>query len=324
MKKCITIHLMLLLSLLNIQLTSAQNDSIEALILFNKGITLYDLVYRDINFDEQIARLDSTKTEENIQIEVLTDQKEEIIYIALDYFEELIDDFPESPLLYRAANNAGQLCWNIEDLEDAIKHFTFILNGNADDMESGGIGEGLMAEPYAMYKNRACKNLTRIYIDLEEYDKALKYLKLTKKYPYQHFCGNEHAANDIYKSWLYTKCYTGLGDHEKALSNALPHILETGLASNYYLVNEAVDIIAKHYDPQKALEEFETAIEEIKVKKKKSNDYEWQEFSIKFMKTTLKVPTYGFFGSEEESLETVTNKLRNSSFIEQLKEQIKN
>ncbi len=288
------LYIILLLHTFNV---NAQENK-EDFTLFDKGNALYSLVYHDINFDNAIDMLDSTNYENQIEIKLLKKQKEEILEIALEYFENLIHEYPESDLIYRAQNNAAIILHQLDYIDLAIEYYLNIINGNANDQEPNG-GEGMMAEPYALYKNRACKSLAEIYLNRKNYKEALKYINLTKKYPYQHFCGNEHVANSIYIATLYTKSHYGLNDIEKALSFALPNVLNYPITSNTYLLNYALTILKSNYSKEQLSLELKKSLKNIKLKKEKSNEITFTTF----LGIELEISYFSFDSNFSDNLE---------------------
>jgi hypothetical protein len=284
-------------------ITQYNNDD---LVLFNKGNALYSLVYEDLDIDHEIKLIDSNSTEGKIKIDLLKEEKEEILDVALDYFEDLIDEFPKSSLIYRAMNNAALISSQLNYMDEAIEYYKKIISSKADDNEKGGIGEGIMAEPYALYKNRACKNLAEIYLEQKDFDTALKYIKLTDKYPYQHFCGNEYAANDIYIATLYTRGYYGLNKVEKALSYSLPYIFNNQLASNSIIVELTVTILKEKYDNAKLISDFENCAKNHYTETVKRNKKEWVKYYIDFMNVKIEIPFYSFdFEDDKKIIEEI-------------------
>lgn len=260
-------------AIISICQNSYGQESNEDLAIFNKGNALFNLIYEDLDIDYEMYQLDTTQLEGKIRYKILNNHKEEILERSLEYYEELIDNYPKSELLYRAINNAALISEKLDYYDEAIGYYETILRSKADDSEKGGVGSGLMGEPYALYKNRACKSLASIYIKQKDYKKALKYIKLTKKYPYQHFCGNEYAADDIYISNLYTICYAELNDIKTALKYALPHLFYNGLASNDSILKTIIETLKKNYSKEELLKELNNSLASIKIKSRKGNEY---------------------------------------------------
>lgn len=213
-------------------------------LLFEKAYMLHNLVQYPLYLDEEIVEY---KDSIPARAELAQEVKEDILYEAYDYYKELVDSFPNSALIYRALNNMGAIEITLDEKEDALKTYKRILLSNANDKEPGGIGDGLMGEPYANYKNRAARIIASLYLEDSNYTEAIKYLDLTKKYPYRHFCGNEFAANSIYMSTQYAACYAGLGQYDSAIAKLVPEMIESGLAYNAYAVDVLYDVLLKKY-----------------------------------------------------------------------------
>ncbi|MEM6963821.1 MAG: hypothetical protein AAF573_03580 [Bacteroidota bacterium] len=285
----------------------------EDLVLLGKGNALYEMIDYEFDFDGELENLDTTTIEGKIKHEILNTQKENILKKSLYYFEELMEEFPESDLYFRAMNNAASVSYQLGDDQKAIKYYNSILGSRANDKEEGGVGSGIMAEQYALYKNGACKRLAEIYIERKEFKKAIKCIKLTEKYPYRHFCGNAYATNDIYIATLYTRSYKGMGDIKRALNYSLPHIFDNGLASNEELVELTVQILKENFDSENVVAEFEKACAEYYSEKKKRKKYEWTEYFITFLDTKIELPFYELRYTEN-AYEVIEKHLKESYF----------
>lgn len=307
-----------LLLLLVGQLTFGQTRSIQRdELLFEKGLLLQQLIDEELDLNRTINSKDNIKTKTEYAMEI----KETILEKALECYQELIDSFPNSKLLYRTLNNKGFIELELDDIDEAKKTFLSILDGKADDKEKGGIGSGIMAEPYSNYKNRASKALANIYIKEKNYKDAVKYLDLTIKYPYRHFGGNEYAADDIYMSELYAKCYIGLNNYEKAYEILLPNILENGLADNSDLVDIAYDALLKKYTREDLKSKYEQAFKNYKVEKVKSEKEEYEKYFIFFLDTKIELSSWRLeFIKTEEKDKEIESIYKKSRFYKLLNE----
>jgi len=195
------------------------------------------------------------------------------------------------PLLSKAYYNMADTYMQMEEYEKAKAIFEDILLGDFDEMEAGGRGEGIMAEPYALYKNNSCKRLGEIALNQREYNAALRYTqRFDKEYPYQHFCGNEIMANAIYVAYSYGRCYEGLGKRQKAIDIILPQAQYTGYSDNGYLVDFLTDsLIKKHYNPSQIRSELDNAVAAIASKtiKRWGRKYEYHYTRIFGMEIEL-------------------------------------
>lgn len=256
----------------------AQEQNFDDIIIFNKGIALYDLIYSDLMIGEN----DSITEEDKIHNEL----KEEILDVSINYFEELITNHPDSKLLNRAKYNIAFISHELDYLNTAKKYYKDLLETETNEDEKGGPGEGIMAEPYTLYKNRVAKALAEIYIEYEQFDSAKIYLDLTEKYPYKHFGGNEIFADEMFVDLLYSKIYWGLKEKQKAIDHSIGYVMNDGLADNTNTVNFISKIIKESYDTNEISEELKKALDKIKVIRKK--DFSYAE--IKIFNNSIKIP----------------------------------
>lgn len=309
---------LILLLLLFGQMTFGQTKVIQQdELLFEKGLLLQQIIDEELDLNWTIFSEDSINAKTKYAIEI----KETILEKALEFYQELIDSFPKSKLLYRTLNNKGFIELSLEEFNEAKKTFTLILDSQADDEEEGGIGSGIMAEPYAGYKNRASKAMASICVKEKNYKDAVKYLDLTKKYPYRHFCGNEYAADDIYMSKMYGKCYIGLNEYEKAYKILLPNLLENGLADNSDLVDIAYDALLKKYTKEDLKSKYEKAFKNYKVEKVKIEKEEYEKYFISFLDTKIELSSWRLeFISTEEIDKEIDSIYKKSRFYKLLNE----
>ena len=284
-------------------------------LLFEKGLLMQEFI-DDLYLEETIEDTTITKREKNFAIDI----KETSLKKAIKFYQELIDSIPKSNLLFRALNNKGFAELSLNKSKEAKTTFQKILDSKAEDKEKGGIGSGLMGEPYANYKNRAVKTLASICIKENNYTEAIKYLDLTKKFPYRHFCGNEYAADEIYMSELYAKCYLGLNDSDKALKVLLPNLLENGLADNSELVVLTTETLLKKYSKEELKTLFENAFRKYRTEKIKPKDSEeYEKYYITFLSTDLEINSWRLDIVEPDKKQTeIENIYKTSQFYKLL------
>lgn len=288
---------------------------------FTKDELLFEKAY-DLNelYDYEIENHFDKKTDSTF---LASDEYEHIKYTLLekayDYYKELIDSFPKSKLYYRALNNIAFVSKQLERDSQAESYFLKILNSNANDYEKHG-GEGLMAEPFANYKNRAIKQLALIYIKKSDFKEALNYLEKTKKYPYHHFCGNELSAEEIYMATLYAKCYIGLNQYKKAKKIVLPHIIENGLAGNHELVEITIQLLLKNYKANELKEKFEFAFSNYKTEMEKGKEGQYERYYIEYLdeKIEIDIWDFEFLQNEQAKKERMMEKCKRSYFYKKL------
>lgn len=234
-----------------------------------------------------------------------------------------------SPEYAKSIYNTGYLYGLLEKYDSAKIIFTGILEEDFDEMDKGGKGEGIMADPYALYKHNACENLASIELHQGNYKAALDYIKLfDTEYPYKHFCGNEWQAYYIYKAQMYAKAYLGLKDTTRALTYLLQEVFDTGLASNRQLVSFTLEILQKKYTPEYLCAEMQKAIESLFKRKIGQNKNANECYVIEFMGTSITVPDDTIFltptntnTQSSSELQQVKNKIKESVFFKKLAKQ---
>ena len=288
-------------------------------ILFNKGIAVFDIL-EEGSFDYEIARVDTTSVAGKMKFQVLYDTRESILDSALEYFEEIIKEYPKSNLYHKSLYNSAKISSLLEYENDEIKYLEMILKSDANDKEKSG-RSGLMANPYANFKNEASNRLAVIYIQKKDFKTALKYKKINEKYPLKHFCGNAYAEDEIRTAQLYGEIYIGLGDTKKGLSYLLPQVFNNSLGSNSDIVDFTIKFLKTKYEKEKLVDELNNSIKNYYSRTEKRNDDEWTDYYIKFLDEEIIVPHWELsFETDQKKIESLLKKvILNSEFYKKLK-----
>ena len=298
---------------------SQKKNNNEDLILFERTVAIQEMIGEELddlrNYGDTLTLSKEAKLKKTFEKEL----KENILDKVIDGYEELIEKFPKSKLVFRALNNKGYAELELEDNANAKTTFLSILNSKANDKEKGGIGSGIMGEPYANYKNRACKILADLELKDKNYQEAIQYLDRTKEYPYRHFCGNEYAANDIYMANMYSKCYLALNEYDKALDILLPNIIENGLAGNSFLVKTTVDALLKNHTKESLKFQFETAFKNISAEKEIRNKEEYTYYYIHFLNRKIQLNAWDLYAQlPKEEFDKTTQRILTESYFYKL------
>jgi hypothetical protein len=201
----------------------------------------------------------------------------------------------QSTAFSKATYNTGYTYMLLKNDDAAKEIFLDILNGDFNEMDKGGRGFGIMAEPYALYKHNSCENLASIEMRNGDYQAALTYIEMfDKEYPYRHFCGNEMAAFENYKAVMYAKAWCGLKDTLKAIHYLLPYVFYNGLASNRQVVDNIVQLLTAKYSKAFLASELKKAIENLSSKVIHEGNYRHTVYTIAFLGTGIEVP-YEYF-----------------------------
>lgn len=219
--------------------------------------------------------------------------KNELLSKALTQFEHIVNYYPKSAYYYKSLYNKGYIELSLDSNKAAKNTFIILLNSKAKDKSKGGLGSGIMAEPYTNYKNRAAKIIAEIYIEEKNYEKAIEYLNLTKKYPYYHYCGNEYEQESIYLRTQYAICYNGLNMVDSAISILLPKLLESGLSDNSNLIKLLYETLLTKYSKLELIDEYEKAfnnyIIESNTRVVNKKKYDVKEYYIYFLNKKLQI-----------------------------------
>jgi hypothetical protein len=291
-----------------------KKNSNEDLILFEKTVAIQELLNDELSQFINPKDTIDMDYEEKIKSQIAIEIKENVLEKVIQNYTELISEYPKSKLIFRALNNKGFAELELEYYGEAEKTFLKILNSDANDKEKGGIGSGLMGEPYANYKNRACKILADLELKKENFTNALKYLDTTKKYPYQHFCGNEFASEEIYMAEMYSKCYLGLNQYDKAYDILLPNIIENGLASNSELIEITFNALLKNYKKEDLKSQFENSFKNVIAQKETRNKNEYTYYYINFLNRKIELSSWKLNEMlNEQEREKITAEIQNNS-----------
>jgi len=282
------------------------------IVLFEKGVSIFEVI-EETSFDYELKEIDTTSEKGKIQFDILTSKKEDILDYATEQFTELITKYPQSKLYHKALYNLAHINSILEYEKNEIKYLKMILASNANDKEKSG-RSGLMSNPYANFKNEASSRLTEIYIKEKDFNKALEYAELNKKYPLQHFCGNAHAADEINHAHKYGEIYNGLGETQKSLDYLLPKIFNNGLASNSELIKLTYDILSNNYDLKYLKNEFDNSIKNYYSRKDK--DEEWNKYFIKFLNVEIEILNSDFLFdyAETKDKSEIISSIKKSEF----------
>lgn len=250
-------------------------------------------------------------------------------------WEEAISSYKEithtakkrSDAYARAVYNIGYIYYLQENDSASEKVLLQILGSNFNEMAPGGRGEGIMREPYVLYKHDACELLAQIEFRRNNYEKALQYIEsFHMVYPYHHFCGNELMASQIYTAEMYGKAYIGMKDTIKAIRALLPETMETGLAPNNELVTTVTGLLKAKYDRPYLVSQLNTAIDKLEAKQMRYKRSIYETYQIIFLNVSIPVPGDMMYGDEYQGKSEIEKRklyVRKSNFYKLITEQIK-
>ena len=137
-----------------------------------------------------------------------------------------VDPTEQNHIIY--AELAATL-WHLNKIPEAERMLLHIVNSKAayytkTVYHSSGapvIGYGSFT---SNYQNEASRYLAQIYIERQEYKRALKYVKLAdRKYKVAFTCGTGHRSYREEIDGLYNLAYEGLGKYKEVIKRGLPN-----------------------------------------------------------------------------------------------------
>jgi tetratricopeptide (TPR) repeat protein len=209
---------------------------------------------------------EEAKTDDEILFEGAIDQFEEEYYSgAAEKFEAFLSKFPKSHLIGRAHYNLALTHLRLRNYYTAKKIFHQVLEKPYNEQD-----ENSLMEPYTLYKHHSCRMLAEIALNEKDYEAAEKYIRMFDKvYPYQHFCGNEWSAYNMYKAMMLCKAYEGQGETRKAMQVLLPYIFSDALASNQEILRKLSHLLETNFTAEQNRQEFARAMASLEVKENK-------------------------------------------------------
>lgn len=208
---------------------------------------------------------------------------------AASEFRKFMVEYPASPLVARAHFNVGFISYRLNDYGTAKMILEEILTKPYNERDSNDI-----MEPYMLYKHRTARLLAEIALQEKDYDAAEEYIEIfDKKYPYQHFCGNEWSAYHNYVAVMRARVYEGTNQTQKALEILLPYIFDDGLSSNENVLDQLIGLLSKNYSKESIREELTLSLASLEVTKSKD-----EETAI-VMLFGVKVEVRGYFPDEK-------------------------
>jgi tetratricopeptide (TPR) repeat protein len=233
----------------------------------------------------------------NEALELFNDQEYEK---AAKAFSNFMRVYLRHELKPRAHYNLAYTYRQMENLVKAKETFLEILSEKYNDRD-----ENDLMEPYALYKHHTSRQLAMISIQQNNFDEAEKYIQyFDKKYSYQHFCGNEWAAYDIFKAIMEAKVLEGKKKPDLAVKTLVPHLFSDGLASNEGALEELGAILEKNFNPQEVKEMFTAAFNSLRIETKQGT----QVPIITFAGIDLPVSSFAFETEEGNTSDLESNR----------------
>lgn len=222
---------------------------------------------------------------------------------ASEAFALFMQKFPKHELKPRAHFNLAYSYYRAGDTTHAATTFLDILEQKYNERDANNL-----MEPYALYKHHACRHLAEIAIARKQFDDAEFYIRLFhKKYPYQHVCGNEWAAYDIYKAVMDAKVLEGKKQPDLALKALAPHLFYNGLAGNEEALTMMSDLLEHNFKPRTIKKIFNDALQSLHFLRTRGET----KPTILFYGVVVQVEQYSFgYDGQEKSLDDYRKMIR--------------
>lgn len=281
----------------------------ESKMLFTEADELTSIVYYHLELDYLIENLDILTEKGKIKKEIYLEQKEDLLQRALRNYEQLISEYPTSSLYHKALNNRGIIEFEFKMYKKAKKSFLEILNSEVDDKEEVRVGYGLMAEPFANYRNRAAEMLYEIEFTQGNYEEAKRYLEESTKHKYHHWCGNAHEEKEFWLAYQSSKVESKLGNFEEARKLMIPHLFSRRIMKDQELARYCLGLLLQVKTKEELIKEFETGISKYYTKKRRPNS-KYLDYFISFLGEEIEVDIYTPDNKDEE-LNRIREKVEN-------------
>jgi hypothetical protein len=185
--------ILLLLILISNTIYSQNKNGIKDEVLYTKGETLMDAISSIYDYKNSI--------DVEIENEHINNILKEIEKDALNHFNELIEEYPNSKYLFMALYHKGNLEYRFNNY--AISKETLIKVANFEKESS------------SFYKNRALRLLAWMAIEDKNYIQAIEFLNASKEQKVMYTCGTAYDIDKAQLENMYKIAESGLSEMKK-------------------------------------------------------------------------------------------------------------
>jgi tetratricopeptide (TPR) repeat protein len=271
----------------------------EVKILYAEAEQITNVLYNYLELDYWLENLDTLSDANKVKIGIYKEQRDNLLTTALNYYEEITTKYVTSKLYHRALNNQGIIEFELKLYERAKKSFLEILNSNVDDKEEVQVGFGLMAEPYANYRNRAAEMLYEIEYSQGNYNEAKKYLEESTKHQYHHWCSNAFEEKEFWLAFQRSKIESKFENYVKATKMIIPHLFNRRIMKEEELREYTVNLLFHMKTKDELLQEFEIGINNF-YKRRIEPESDYENYFIRFLGEEIEISIYGSSDKEDE------------------------
>jgi tetratricopeptide (TPR) repeat protein len=160
---------------------------------------LYDEATSKINALDYLE-IENTEIESKEVTEYKIKVRKKVNAEALDIFNKILDTLPKTKLLNKIHYQIARIYFEDKNTKLASEFYEKVLK-NSDPITDGFENE---------IRNSICLTLSNIYIENNDYEKALKFLEESKKYKIRFDCGNSAIESSKEFENLYQICREGI------------------------------------------------------------------------------------------------------------------
>lgn len=262
-------------------------------------ITITFLILRIVSYGQQLP--DEVAIHNIMSKNIYFDSK--AINSAKIAFKNFLSDYPASNYRPFATYYLAEIENRFNRIDSAEIFYKQVLIMCAPDSINPGV------------KHNSAKRLAEIYIEKRDYNIAKKYLDEARdKFVDRYDCGNARARDFLNMQCLYSICYIGQKNYQKAIDTLAPLMFANGFADNSTLVKLLYETYLKIYTKKEIQEQFLNAAKTLVIKKEKDHSYSFLQPVIKVFNKEIEVSVYDYVNklTQSQQKQKCIDKITNS------------
>lgn len=147
----------------------------------------------------------------------------------------------------------------------------------------------------ANYRRSAATRLAEIFIANQNYSAALNYLDIAKhKFIPRFDCGNARIEDDMKMKVLYSSCYIGQGNYNKAIDTLAPYMFVGWYGDNTIVIDKLYEAYQKIHTKEKIKNEFLNAEKSLVIKQEQYYSYSYFQPTTKIFGKEIKFQDFNY------------------------------
>jgi len=177
---------------------------------------------------------------------------------------------------------------SLKDFDNAEFWYNKILASDLAD----SLKTGIISEPFANFKHKACMGLGSVYEYKNDWAKSMEWLNVGKSFPFQTYSNTHRLKHLVRMMEWYVFLYEKMEMYEAAVHENLTFIVtyfSSGIREAQYLKanQRLVDLVCTHFDNSLFIAQLDSALENMAIKQ--LNDIIICEFFFLNQKYEIKV-----------------------------------